>query len=136
MLTNSREGVRDTKSLETMSLSVSQGHIPRNEKSACPSLNRGWGLRQQRLEWTPFHQLWAPMLALDFLSPQNFWGWTLLVALHGQHSAPCVWVIFPQVPLAERLRIDAFESVVLEKTLESPLDSKEVTPVDPKGNQP
>ena len=26
--------------------------------------------------------------------------------------------------------------VVLEKTLESPLDSKEIKPVDPKGNQP
>ena len=26
--------------------------------------------------------------------------------------------------------------MVLEKTLESPLDSKEIKPVDPKGNQP
>ena len=29
-----------------------------------------------------------------------------------------------------------FWIVVLEKTLESPLDSKEIKPVDPKGNQP
>ena len=29
-----------------------------------------------------------------------------------------------------------FWSVVLEKTLESPLDSKEIQPVHPKGNQP
>ena len=29
-----------------------------------------------------------------------------------------------------------FQTVVLEKTLESPLDSKEVKPVNPKGNQP
>ena len=29
-----------------------------------------------------------------------------------------------------------FQSVVLEKTLESPLDSKEIKPVNPKGNQP
>ena len=28
------------------------------------------------------------------------------------------------------------KSVVLEKTLESPLDSKEIKPVNPKGNQP
>ena len=35
---------------------------------------------------------------------------------------------------AERQRIDAFE-LVLEKTLESPLDSKEIKPVHPKGNQ-
>ena len=31
-------------------------------------------------------------------------------------------------------RIDAFKSI-LEKTLESPLDSKEIKPVNPKGNQ-
>ena len=29
-----------------------------------------------------------------------------------------------------------FWTVVLEKTLESPLDSKEINPVNPKGNQP
>ena len=28
-----------------------------------------------------------------------------------------------------------FQTVVLEKTLESPLDSKEIQPVSPKGNQ-
>ena len=33
-------------------------------------------------------------------------------------------------------RIDALEIMVLEKTLESPLDSKEIKPVNPKGNQP
>ena len=35
---------------------------------------------------------------------------------------------------AERWRIDAL-TVVLEKTLESPLDYKEIKPVSPKGNQ-
>ena len=35
---------------------------------------------------------------------------------------------------AERRRIDAFE-LVLEKTLESPLDCKKIKPVHPKGNQ-
>ena len=35
----------------------------------------------------------------------------------------------------ECLRIDAFELVVLEKTLESPLDCKEIQPVNPKENQ-
>ena len=33
-------------------------------------------------------------------------------------------------------RIDAFWTVVLEKTLKSSLDSKEIKPVNPKGNQP
>ena len=32
-------------------------------------------------------------------------------------------------------KIDAFEPVVLEKTLESPLDCKEIQPVHPKGDQ-
>ena len=37
---------------------------------------------------------------------------------------------------AEDQRIDAFEhQLVLENTLESPLDSKEIKPVHPKGNQ-
>ena len=37
---------------------------------------------------------------------------------------------------AERWRIYAFETVVLERTLESPLDCKEIQPVHPKGDQP
>ena len=36
---------------------------------------------------------------------------------------------------AEYQRID-FQTVVLEKTLETPLNSKEIKPVNPKGNQP
>ena len=37
---------------------------------------------------------------------------------------------------AESQRIDAFQIVVLEKILQSPLDDKEIKPVNPKGNQP
>ena len=36
---------------------------------------------------------------------------------------------------AEHRRIDAFELWCLEKTLESPLDCKEIQPVHPKGDQ-
>ena len=36
---------------------------------------------------------------------------------------------------AEHQRFDAFK-LVLEKTLESPLDCKEIKPVNPKENQP
>ena len=36
---------------------------------------------------------------------------------------------------AECQRIDVFELWCLEKTLESPLDFKEIQPVHPKGNQ-
>ena len=35
---------------------------------------------------------------------------------------------------AEHRRIDAFE-LVLEKTVESPLDCREIKPVNPQGNQ-
>ena len=35
----------------------------------------------------------------------------------------------------EHQRTDVFELLVLEKTLESPLDSKEIQPVHPKVNQ-
>ena len=37
---------------------------------------------------------------------------------------------------AECQRIDAFELWVLEKTLESPLDCKEIQPVHSEGDQP
>ena len=39
------------------------------------------------------------------------------------------------VKKAEHRRIDAFELWVLEKTLEGPLDCKEIQPVPPKGDQ-
>ena len=40
------------------------------------------------------------------------------------------------VKKAELRRIDAFDTVVLEKTLESPLDCKEIQPVHSEGDQP
>ena len=54
-------------------------------------------------------------------------------------------MIFPEVMYgceswtikkAECQRIEAFLTVVLEKILESPLDSKELKSVNPKGNKP
>ena len=39
------------------------------------------------------------------------------------------------VKKAEHWRTDAFWTVLLEKTLETPLDCKEIQPVSPKGNQ-
>ena len=52
--------------------------------------------------------------------------WEILVVMYGRES----WT----VKKAERRRIDAFE-LVLEKTLESPLDGKEIHPVHVKGYQ-
>ena len=37
---------------------------------------------------------------------------------------------------AERQRINSFQTMVLERTLESPLDCKEIKVVSAKGNQP
>ena len=37
---------------------------------------------------------------------------------------------------AEHRRIDAFELFLLEKTLESPLDCKEIKPIHSEGDQP
>ena len=52
-----------------------------------------------------------------------------LVVMYGCESWP--------IKKIEHQRIDAFElCVVLEKTLESPLDCKEIEPVNPKGDQP
>ena len=39
------------------------------------------------------------------------------------------------VKKAEHQKIDVFELMVLEKTLESPLDCKEIQPVHPQGDQ-
>ena len=49
------------------------------------------------------------------------------VVMHGCES----WTI----KKAEHQRIDAFELMVSEMTLESPLACKEIQPVHPKGNQ-
>ena len=51
----------------------------------------------------------------------------LLLVMYGCES----WTINK----AECQRIAASPTVVLEKTLESPLDCKEIQPVHPKGNQ-
>ena len=51
-------------------------------------------------------------------SSSHVWMWELD---HKEGWAPKNW---------------CFQTLVLEKTLESPLDSKEIKPVHPKGNQP
>ena len=64
-------------------------------------------------------------------------------SVHGTLQARILeWIAIPfssgcdswTIKKAERRRIDAFGPVVLEKTLESPLYSKEIQPVHPKGN--
>ena len=49
----------------------------------------------------------------------------------------CGHVWMWELDVRERRRnTHAFEPMVLEKTLQSPLSSKEIEPVNPKGNQP
>ena len=49
-------------------------------------------------------------------------------------------MVFPVVMYGSEIctikKTERFQTVVLEKTLESPLDCKEIKPVNPKGNQP
>ena len=45
-----------------------------------------------------------------------------------------MWELYPKEDW--ELKNWSFWSIVLEKTLESPLDNKEIKPVNPKGNQP
>ena len=63
---------------------------------------------------------------------------TLLTKVHTIKAMVFPVVIFGYdswtIKKAEHQRIDAFE-LVLEKTLENPLDCKEIKPVNPKGNQ-
>ena len=56
-----------------------------------------------------------------------FKGMVFLVVMYGWKSGT--------IKRTERQRI-LFQIVVLKKTLENPLDFREIKPVNPKGNQP
>ena len=64
---------------------------------------------------------------------------TLPTKFHLVKAMVCPVVIYGceswTIKKAESQRIDAFGTVVLEKTLESPLDCKKIQPVHPKGDQ-
>ena len=94
----------------------------------------GWG--NGDLDGPRFTNYGPPRLPLTSDLPKTVGEWTLLVAPHGQHWAPCVWVIFSPGTTGWMAENWCFRIVVLEKTLESPLDSEEIKPVHPKGNQP
>ena len=51
-------------------------------------------------------------------------------------SSSYVWMWEPDHKESRALKNWCFQIVVLEKALESPLDSKDTKPVNPKGNQP
>ena len=66
----------------------------------------------------------------DITLPTKVWTVKSMVFLVVMYECES-WII----KKAEHWRIDGFQIVVLEKTLESPLDSKEIKPVTHKGNQ-
>ena len=69
-----------------------------------------------------------PSLVLDKRYPIPFY-WII-------HSSSHVRIWELDHKIGWKLKNWCFRIVVLKKTLESPLDSKEIKPVNPKGNQP
>ena len=52
-------------------------------------------------------------------------------------GGPMGWLVFTNLKMNPNfLPVNIFQTMVLEKILKSPLDSKEIKPVNPKGNQP
>ena len=80
-------------------------------KKAMTNLDSIWKSRHHFADTGPYSQSYG-------LSSSHVWMWELD---HKESWAPKNWY---------------FQIVVLEKTLESPLDWKENKPVNPKGNQP
>ena len=106
----------------------------------------------QILFWGPTKSLWMVTTAMKLKDTYSLEGkpwqiWTVYekaeISPSQQMSYIVKAVVFPVVMYecenwtikkAEGRRIDAF--VVLEKTLESPMDYREIKPVNPKENQP
>ena len=67
------------------------------------------------------------------------WIWRIWLFLFNQHKyySTTIFILsLLYVFTFSSLKNWFFQTVVLEMTLESPLDSKEIKPVNPKGNQP
>ena len=87
-------------------------------------------------------------MALAVTASQDIWSFTVHVLLkpgleNFEHYFTSVWDECNCVQIWEldhrkgwALKNWCFQTVVLEKMLESPLNSKEIKPVNPKGNQP
>ena len=91
------------------------------------------GLQKHCLWWL---QPWKAMTNLGSILKN--WDITLPTKIHLEnYDFPVVMYGCESgtIKKAECQRIDAFELVVLEKTLEGPLDCKEIQPVNSKGNQ-
>ena len=97
----------------------------------CPSLLLEWKLTFSR-----------PVAMMNFPNLLAYWvHFFFFFATKGPSSQSCgfssshVWMWELDYKESWALKNWWFWTVVLEKTLESPLDSKEIQPVHPKGNQ-
>ena len=71
------------------------------------------------------------VLALQFLSKMTIWQ-----NLHWSNLEHYQWRKFTKAASCHHIFLWCFWTVVFEKTLESPLDCKEIQPVHPEGEQP
>ena len=78
---------------------------------------RIWVLQDEKILEVCSTSMWKNLTLLNSFSSGHVWMWEL-----GQKGG---WT----------LKNGCFGTVVMEKTLESPLDCKEMKPVHPKGNQ-
>ena len=90
-------------------------------------MGKQWKQCQTLFFWAP-KSLQMVIAAMKFKSRDITLPTKAMVFLVVMYGCEC-WT----VKKAEHQRTDAFE--LLEKTLESPLDSKEIQPVHPKGSQ-
>ena len=83
------------------------------------------------------HLLLLLTTAVHHLAVLERWVNFLLIPLYGAGHIYILYVIFITIILFDKFSHHMeYWIVVLEKTLESPLDCKEIKPVNPKGNQP
>ena len=69
------------------------------------------------------------------ITPLQWWLSSHFWLAHSEHSSSCVWMWELDYEESWVPKNWCFWTVVLEKTLESPLDCKEIQPVHLKGNQ-
>ena len=78
----------------------------------------------------------ALAISFSFFFSFIFISWRLITSQHCSGFCHTLTWISHRVTCIPHLKNWCFWTVVLETNLESPLDSKEIKSVDPKGNQP
>ena len=127
---------RTISSLKTI---WARGSLPELTYTSFSDVSQNSGCRQ--VSWIGLHALITMLcLSLEFNSALGIF-YAILLSVHATFgnlpnsglNPPGLFECLKR--WTDHWRIDAFVIVVLEKTLESPLDSKEIKPVNSKGNQ-